>query len=160
MLEHFGRSNIFSKLDLRSAYNLVRIKEGDEFKTAFTCKYGHYEYTVMPFGLKNAPAVFQHFINDVLEGILGVFAFSYIDDLIIFSNNFKIHVTNVSKVLKRLREAGLYAKLEKCEFFVPYIDFLVHRISPDGILMDPKKVSSIEWPIPKNIRCSVIPWSC
>eukprot|EP00833_Pecoramyces_ruminatium_P006384 jgi/Orpsp1_1/1180416/evm.model.c7180000073352.1 len=153
MLEHLGKSNIFSKLDLRSAYNLVRIKEGDEFKTAFTCKYGHFEYTVMPFGLKNAPAVFQHFINDVLEGILGVFVYSYIDDLIIFSPNYTVHITHVSEVLTRLRKAGLYAKLEKCEFFVPFIDFLGHRISSEGILMDPKKVSSIlEWPIPKSVK--------
>jgi len=153
MLEHLGKSNIFSKLDLRSAYNLVRIKEGDEYKTAFTCKYGHFEYTVMPFGLKNAPAVFQHFVNDVLEGILGVFVFCYIDDVIIFSENFKIHVKHVSEVLERFRNAGLYAKLEKCEFFVPFIDFLGHRISSKGILMDPKKVSSImEWPIPKNVK--------
>jgi len=108
MLEHLGKGKIFSKLDLRSAYNLVRIKSGDEFKTAFTCKYGHFEYLVMHFGLKNASAVFQHFINDVLEDILGKFVYSYIDDIIIFSPNYKIHIKHVSKVLSRLRKAGLF----------------------------------------------------
>ena len=141
------------KLDLRSAYNLVRIKEGDEYKTAFTCKYGHFEYLVMPFGLKNAPAVFQHFINDVLEDIIGKFAFCYIDDIIIFSPYLKTYYEHLSEVLSRLRKAGLYAKLEKCEFCVLYLDFIGHRISSDGILMDPKKISSIlEWPVPTDIK--------
>ena len=153
MLEHLSKGKIFSKLDLRSAYNLVRIKEGDEFKTAFTCKYGHFEYLVMPFGLKNAPAVFQHFINDVLEDILGDFVYSFIDDIIVFSPDPKSHIKHLSIVLSRLLEAGLFAKLEKCEFCVPYIDFLGHRISSEGIFMDPKKVSSIlEWPVPTNVK--------
>ncbi len=153
MLEHLAKGKVFSKLDLRSAYNLVRIKEGDEYKTAFTCKYGHFEYLVMPFGLKNAPAVFQHFINDALEDILGKFAFCYIDDIIIFSPDLETHYKHLTEVLSRLRKAGLYAKLEKCEFCVPYLDFLGHRISSDGILMDPKKVSSIlEWPIPTDVK--------
>jgi len=153
MLEHLVNGKIFSKLDLRSAYNLVRIKKGDEYKTAFTCKYGHFEYLVMPFGLKNAPAVFQHFINDVLEDIIGVFVFCYIDDIIIFSPDLDSHYKHLSEVLKRLRNAGLFAKLEKCEFCVPYLDFLGHRISSEGIFMDPKKVSSIlEWPIPMNVK--------
>jgi len=73
MLEHLAKGKFFSKLDLRSAYNLVRIKEGNECKTAFNCKYGHFEYLVMPFSLKNAPAVFQHFIIDVHEDYLGKF---------------------------------------------------------------------------------------
>ena len=129
MLEHLAKGKVFSKLDLRSAYNLVRIKEGDEYKTAFNCKYGHFEYLVMPFGLKNAPAVFQHFINDVLEDFLGKFVFCYIDDIIIFSPDLETHYEHLIKVLSKLRKAGLYAKLEKCEFCVPYLDFLGHRIS-------------------------------
>jgi len=139
IFEHLGKARIFSKLDLRSAYNLVRIKEGDEYKTAYTCKFGHFEYLVMPFGLKNAPAVFQHFINDVLEDCIGKFAYAYIDDIIIFSSDFATHIIHVKTVLLCLRKAGLYAKLEKCEFFVSYIDFLGHRISSEGIHIDPKK---------------------
>jgi len=90
ILEHLGVGKIFTSLDLRSAYNLVRIKSGDEYKTVFTCKLSHFEYTVRPFGLKNAPAIFQHFINDVLEDILGKYVFAYIDD-IIFSSDATIH---------------------------------------------------------------------
>jgi len=153
IFEHLGKAKIFSKLDLRSAYNLVRIKEGDEYKTAFTCKFGHFEYLVMPFGLKNAPAVFQHFINDVLEDCIGKFAYAYIDDIIIFSSNFATHLIHVKTVLLCLRKAGLFTKLEKCEFFASFIDFLGHRISSKGIHMDPKKVSSIvDWPTPTNVK--------
>ena len=153
MLERLGKGKIFSKLDLRSAYNLVRIKSGDEYKTAFTCKFGHYEYLVMPFGLKNAPAVFQHFINDVLEDIIGKFVYSYIDDIIIFSSDYKSHVIHLKEVLSRLRRAGLFAKLEKCAFFADSIDFLGHRISGKGILMDPHKVESIiTWPVPSCVK--------
>ena len=153
IIERLGAAKIFSKLDLRSAYNLVRIKEGDEYKTAFTCKFGHFEYLVMPFGLKNAPAVFQHFINDVLEGIQGEFVYSYIDDIIIFSPDEETHLKHLREVLSRLRKAGLYAKLEKCLFFVTTIDFLGYRISTSGIGMDPNKVSAItEWPVPSNTK--------
>jgi len=153
MLENLKTGKIFSKLDLRVAFNLIRIKKGDEYKTAFTCKYGHYEYLVMPFGLKNAPAVFQHFLNDVLEDVLGKFAYCYIDDIIVFSPDVESHLEHLKIILKKLQDAGLYAKLEKCEFCVPFLDFLGHRISSDGILMDPKKVSSIlEWPVPSNVK--------
>ena len=143
MLECLRKGKIFSKIDLRQAFNLIRIKKGHEYKTAFTCVYGHFEYLVMPFGLKNAPAVFQHFINDVFEDIIGVFVFCYIDDIIIFSPDLETHCKHLSEVLTRLRNAGLYAKLEKCEFCVPFLDFLGHRISANGIYMDPDKVSSI-----------------
>jgi len=153
MLEHLSKGKVFSKLDLRSAYNLVRIKEGDEYKTAFTCMYGHFEYTVMPFGLKNAPAVFQHFINDVFEDIIGKFVYCYIDDIIIFSPDLDSHYLHLEEVLLRLRKVNLFAKIEKCEFCAPFLDFLGHRISADGIYMDPKKVSSIlEWPTPTNVK--------
>jgi len=155
IFEHLIKGKIFSKFDLRAAYNLIRIKEGDEYKTAFTCKYGHFEYLVMPFGLKNAPAVFQHFMNDVFEDEIDKFVFCYIDDIIVFSPDLETHFKHLTIVLTKLRKAGLYAKLEKCEFCVSSIDFLGHRISSEGIFMDPNKVSSIlEWPAPT----SIFPW--
>ena len=86
-------------MDLKSAYNLVRIKEGDEYKTAFRTRYGHFEYLVMPFGLKNAPATFQYFINDVLSDYLNDFVISYIDDILIYSNSLEEHHEHVKKVL-------------------------------------------------------------
>ena len=109
---------------------------------AFICKYGHFEYLIMPFGLKNASALFQHFIHDVLKDILGVFVFSYIDDIIVFSSDLETHLDHLAKILQRLRKAGLYTKLKKKkknEFYIPFLNFLGHRISTDGILMDPKK---------------------
>jgi len=127
MLENLNKGKVFSKLDLRSAYNLVRIKEGDEYKTAFTCKFCHFEYLVMPFGLKNDPAVFQHFIYDVFEDIIGSFVYCYNDDIIVFSPDMDSNFTHLIEVLKRLRKAGLYAKLEKCEFCIPFLDFLENK---------------------------------
>ena len=151
MIEHLAKGKVSSKLDLRSAYNLVGIKEKDKYKTAFTSKYGRYEYLVMPFGLKNASAVFQYFINDILEGILGKFAFCYIYDFIFFSPDLDTNYEHLIEIFSRLRKAGLYAKLEKCKFCAPYLDFLGHRISSECILMDHKKLSSIlEWPAPTD----------
>jgi len=145
-------AKIFTKLDLKSAYNLVRIQEGDEYKTAFRTRYGHFEYLVMPFGLKNAPATFQHFVNDVLGEYLDEFAFSYIDDILIYSRNLEEHRIHVKKVLKRLQENGLYAKLSKCEFETNKTTFLGHVISDKGITMDPEKVRAImDWPTPTNV---------
>jgi len=152
MLKYLSQGKIFSKLDLLLAYNLLRIK-GDEYKTAFTCKYDYYEYLVKPFGLKNAPAVFQHFINNVLVDITGKFVFSYNDDTIVFSPDLESHFNHLADVLQRLRNAGLFAKLEKCEFCVPFLDFFGYSISVDGRFMNPKKVSVIlEWPITTNIK--------
>ena len=107
----------------------------------------------MPFGLKNAPATFQHFINDVLGEYLDEFAFAYIDDILIYSNTLEEHRVHVKKILKRLQESGLYAKLSKCEFEVQKTTFLGHVISNQGISMDPDKVKSIlEWPIPTTVK--------
>jgi len=93
-------AKVFTKLDLKSAYNLVRIKEDDEYKTAFRTRYGHFEYFVMPFGLKNASATFQHFINDVLSDYLDDFVISYIDDILIYSIILKNTMNMLLKFLK------------------------------------------------------------
>ncbi len=153
LLDRVKGAKIFTKLDLKSAYNLVRIKEGDEFKTAFRTRYGHYEYLVMPFGLKNAPATFQHFINDVLSDYLDEFVISYIDDILIYSKDIKEHHTHVTKVLIRLLENNLYLNLEKCEFDVEETTFLGYVISKRGLEMDKDKVKAVlDWPIPKNVK--------
>lgn len=107
---------IFTKLDLRNAYHLVRIKEGDKWQTAFNIPLGHFEYLVTPFGLTNAPAVFQNLINDILRDYLNRFVFVYLDDILIFSRSVDEHVTHVRQVLSCLLENKLYAKAEKCEF--------------------------------------------
>lgn len=98
-------ASVFTKLDLRNAYHLVRIRQGDEWKTAFNTPTGHYEYLVMPFGLTNAPAVFQALINDVLRDLLNQFVFVYLDDILIFSKSLEEHEGHVSRVLQRLLRA-------------------------------------------------------
>ena len=110
------QAKIFTKLDLRDAYHLVRIREGDEWKTGFNTPSGHYEYLVMPFGLTNAPAVFQALINDVLREFLNQFVFVYLDDILIFSPDQDSHFGHVRQVLQRLLENQLYVKAEKSEF--------------------------------------------
>lgn len=117
-------TKIFTKLDLRKAYHLVRICEGDEWKTTFNTHLGHFEYLVMPFGLTNAPAVFQSLVNDVLRDLLNRVVFVYLDDILIFSRSFEEHVNHVHDVLHRFLENKLYVKAEKCDFHVDSVSFL------------------------------------
>ena len=116
LLDRLQGARYFTKIDLRGAYNLIRIRPGDEWKTAFRTRYGHFEYTVMPFGLTNAPAVFQHMANDVFRDFLDRFVIIYLDDILIYSRTLEEHERLVRQVLERLRQFGLYAKLEKCTF--------------------------------------------
>ncbi len=146
-------ATIFTKLDLRSAYHLVRIREGDEWKTAFNTHTGHFEYLVMPFGLSNSPAVFQALINDVLRDMVDRFVFVYLDNILIFSQNERDHVQHVRRVLQRLLENRLFAKVEKCQFHARSVPFLGFILSPDGIRMDPTKVKAVaDWPTPDSHR--------
>ncbi len=141
-------AKIFTKLDLRNAYHLVRIKEGDEWKTAFNTPVGHFEYRVLPFGLVNAPAVFQALVNDVLRDMINVFVFVYLDDILIFSPSLQVHVQHVRRVLQRLLENRLFVKAEKCMFHSRSVTFLGSVVSAEGISMDPDKVRAvIEWPV-------------
>ncbi|KAK3544099.1 hypothetical protein QTP86_001557, partial [Hemibagrus guttatus] len=152
-LEQLRGARIFTKLDLRSAYNLVRIRKGDEWKTAFHTTHGHYEYRVMPFGLTNAPAVFQALINGVFHDLLGRWVIAYIDDILVYSNSPEEHVQHVREVLSRLQRHHLYVKLEKCEFHRTTVTFLGYVISQRGVEMDAVKVRSVtEWPAPTTIR--------
>ncbi len=153
IIERVKGATHFTKLDLRSAYNLIRIREGDEYKTAFRTKYGHYEYLVMPFGLTNAPATFQSFINYVLRPFLEKFVILYLDDILIFSKGEQEHHKHVEMVLKKLLENNLYAKLEKCEFDKDQVEFLGYVLSGKGIATDPKKIEAIKnWPRPQSVK--------
>ncbi|KAI2650240.1 Transposon Tf2-6 polyprotein [Labeo rohita] len=146
-------ATIFSKLDLRNAYHLVRIREGNEWKTAFNTPTGHFEYRVMPFGLVNAPAVFQAFINDVLRDTLNKFVFVYLDDILIFSSSYQEHVQHVRQVLQRLLQNRLFIKLEKSEFHVPRVSFLGFIVSKGSLQMDPSKVRAVlDWPQPNSVK--------
>ena len=124
LLEQLGGARIFIKIDLRGAYNLVRIKEEDEWKTTFRTRYGHFEYNIMPFGLTKAPTVFQHMMNDIFREYLDDFVVIYLDDILIFLKNEEEHEKHVHLILEKLRERGLYAKLEKCLFYQTEMEFL------------------------------------
>ncbi|KAI2668609.1 Transposon Tf2-6 polyprotein [Labeo rohita] len=152
-LEQLRTAKIYTKLDLRSAYNLIRIREGDEWKTAFSTTSGHYEYRVMPFGLANSPSYFQAFINEVFRDMLNRWVIVYIDDILIYSDSYPEHVQHVRAVLQRLIQHRLYAKQEKCEFHQQSISFLGYIISPEGVAMDETKVSAVrDWPRPKTLK--------
>jgi hypothetical protein len=153
MLDRVREARIFTKLDLRGAYNLIRIKEGDEYKTAFRTRYGQFEYRVMPFGLTNAPATFQSYIDDCLRPYIDDFAVCYLDDILIYSTNEKEHEEHVRQVLQRLKEFGLYCKAEKCQFGVSEVGFLGFVITHDGVGMESDRIATIEdWPTPKSMR--------
>ncbi|KAI2661314.1 Transposon Tf2-6 polyprotein [Labeo rohita] len=152
-LEQLRTAKIYTKLDLRSAYNLIRIREGDEWKTAFSTTSGHYEYRVMPFGLANSPSYFQAFINEVFRDMLNRWVIVYIDDILIHSDSYSEHVQHVRAVLQRLVQHQLYAKQEKCEFHQQSISFLGYIISPEGVAMDESKVTAVrDWPRPKTLK--------
>ena len=153
LLDRMSRARIFTKLDLRWAYHRIRIKPGDEWKTAFRTRYGHFEYLVMPFGLANAPATFQGYINKALGGLVDTICVVYLDDILIFSRTGGEHVKHVETVLERLRIASLYVNLEKCEFHTKSVDFLGFVVTPAGVVMDPERVKTIaEWPAPLSYR--------
>ncbi|KAK3570971.1 hypothetical protein QTP86_031258 [Hemibagrus guttatus] len=152
-LEHLRGATIFTKLDLRSAYNLIRIREGEEWKTAFITPTSHYEYLVMPYGLANAPSVFQDFIHEVLREFLHRCVLVYIDDILIYSRSLAEHHQHVAEVLGRLREFQLFLKAEKCSFHQPSVQFLGYNISSSGIQMDEGKITAVrDWPAPATVK--------
>ena len=153
LFDRLKNAKLYTRLDMADAYNQLRIAESDEYKTAFRTRYGHFEYLVMPFGLTNAPASFQAYVNDCLRDFLDIFCVVYLDDVLIFSDTLEEHVVHVKKVLSRLRKYGLICKLSKCEFHVTSVSFLGFIISPDGISMEPDRVTAItEWPVPKSVQ--------
>ena len=133
----------FTRLDLQSAYNLIGIKDSDQWKTAFRTRYGLFEFLVMPFGQTNAPATCQRFVNDTLREFWDVFCVCYLDDILIYSNNLQDHRKQVKAVLAKLHVGGLFVKPEKCEFEANKTTFLGFVISQQGIEMDPQKVSMV-----------------
>ena len=147
-------ATVFSKLDLRSGYNNIRMKDGDQWKAAFKCERGLFEPTVMFFGLCNSPATFQALMDDLFsdmieEGWLVI----YMDDMLLFSKDRKTHKERMRRVLQRLRENDLYLKPEKCLFDVEEVEFLGLIVKPDTLAMDPVKLKGIEdWPEPSSVK--------
>ena len=144
LLDAPSKAKIYTKIDLKHAYHLVRIAAGDEWKTAFRTKYGSFEWLVMPFGLTNSPGGFQRFLNTIFADLLDIFVIIYLDDILIFSVDEKSHIKHVSEVLRRLRKHGLYANNKKCEFHSDSVEYLGHIIGPGGIRMDEEKVKVIQ----------------
>ena len=126
----------------------MRIREGDEWKTAFRTRYGHFEYQVMPFGLTNAPASFQGYINKILAEKLDIFVIVYLDDILIYTDDDGDgHVSAVRWVLEQLRKFSLFANLKKCRFHQEEVRFLGYVVSSKGICMEDKRIEAIKkWP--------------
>jgi len=153
LLDRMISATVFSKIDLRGAYNLVRIRKGDEWKTAFRTKHGLYEYNVMPFGLCNAPAAFQAMMDDIFKDYIDDFVVVLLDDICIYSKTVADHHEHIIKVLTLLRQHSLYAKLSKCEWFQTTIELLGHNVGINGVSMCGDKVKSIaDWPAPTCVK--------
>jgi hypothetical protein len=146
-------AKVFSKIDLRSGYHQMRIRLSDIPKTAFITRYGLYEYTVMSFGLTNAPAYFMYLMNKVFMEYLDKFVVVFIDDILIYSKNEEEHEEHLWLVLQKLREQQLYAKFSKCDFWLKEVSFLGHIITDGGISVDPAKVSDVlKWEPPRTVK--------
>ncbi|GJV60264.1 putative reverse transcriptase domain-containing protein [Tanacetum coccineum] len=151
LFDQLQGSSVYSKIDLRSGYHQLRVREEDIPKTAFRTRYGHYEFQVMPFGLTNAPAVFMDLMNRVCKPYLDKFVIVFIDDILIYSKNKKEHEEHLKLILELLKKEELYAKFSKCEFWIPKVQFLGHVIDSEGIHVDPAKIESIkDWTSPKS----------
>ena len=143
---------VFSKIDLRSGYNQVTIKEQDIQKTTFRTRFGHYEYVVMPFGLTNAPAIFMDLMNRVFRSYLDKFVEVFIEDILIYSSSQMEHAYHLREVLETLKRNKLYAKLSKCDFWLNEVVFLGHVILEKGICVDPKEIKALlKWKRPTNV---------
>jgi len=151
LIDRFRGARYFTKLDLLSGYHQQRIFDAHTHKTAFRCRYGHYEFNVVPFGLTNAPASFSNMMFKVLDPVLDKWVVVYLDDILIYSKTKQEHLAHVRSVLTLLRKNGLYAKLSKCSFMQEETEFLGHVISKDGIHTNAGLVKAIrEWPRPSK----------
>ena len=152
LFDQLTGASVFSKIDLRSRYHQLRIKDANVHKTTFRIQYGHYEFLVMPFGLTNAPAAFMDLMNCVFRVYVDQFVVVFIDDILVYSKNREDHDMHLLLVLETLRKEQLYAKLSKCEFWLGEVSFLGHIASEEEILVDPKKIEVIiEWKPPRNV---------
>ncbi|GJR45408.1 putative reverse transcriptase domain-containing protein [Tanacetum coccineum] len=149
LFDQLQGSSVYSKIDLRSGYHQLRIREEDIPITAFRTRYGHYEFQVMPFGLTNAPAVFMDLMNRVCKPYLDKFVIVFIDDILIYSKNKEEHGEHLKTILNLLRSEKLYAKFSKCDFWLDSVQFLGHVIDSNGVHVDPAKIEAIKnWAAP------------
>ncbi|KAF8757331.1 hypothetical protein RHS01_04118 [Rhizoctonia solani] len=146
-------AKVFTKLDLQWGYNNVQVKEGDKWKTAFCTKYGLYKSLVMTFGLTNAPAAFQHFMNELFKDLLDICVIIYLDDILIYSKDDASHTQHVHEVLRRLLENQLFCKASKCTFHVTSVEYLGIIVLDKGFSLDKLKIQAVQdWPIPTKVK--------
>ncbi|GJW24048.1 putative nucleotidyltransferase, ribonuclease H [Tanacetum coccineum] len=149
LFDQLQGSSVYSKIDLRSGYHQLRVKDKDIPKTAFRTRYGHYEFQVMPFGLTNAPAVFMDLMNRVCKPYLDKFVIVFIDDILIYSRNKEEHTDHLRIILELLKKEKLYVKFSKCYFWISIVQFLGHVIDSQGIHVDPAKIEAVKnWTSP------------
>ena len=144
IMDQVTGAQYLSKIDLKEAYHRICIKVEDEQKTVFRTCYRHYEFLVIPFGLTNAPATFQAYINKALRGLVDDFCIVYLDDILIFSKTKEEHDQHLQQIYKRLRNTELYTNPSKCQFYQKEIEFLGFIIGTQGIRMDPKRIETIK----------------
>ncbi|GKD36469.1 putative reverse transcriptase domain-containing protein [Tanacetum coccineum] len=143
LFDQLQGSSVYPKINLRSGYHQLRVRDEDIQKTAFRTRYGHYEFQVMPFGLTNAPTVFMDLMNRMCKPYLDKFMIVFIDDILIYSKSKEEHAEHLKSILKLLKEEKLYAKFSKCEFWLSKVQFLGHVINSEGVHVDPDKIESI-----------------
>ncbi|KAL0561236.1 hypothetical protein IC582_001658 [Cucumis melo] len=152
LFDQLQGATVFSKIDLRSGYHQLRIKDGDVPKTAFRSKYGHYEFIVMSFGLTNAPAVFMDLMNRVFREFVDTFVIVFIDDILIYSKTEAEHEEHLRMVLQTFRDNKLHAKFSKCEFWLKQVSFLGHVVSKAEVSVDPAKIEAVtSWTRPSTV---------
>ena len=152
LFDQLKGASVFSKIDLRSGYYQLRVKDVDVSKTTFKTRYGHYEFLVMPFGLTNAPTAFMNLMNRVFHPYLDQFVVVFIDDILVYYKDAQEHEHHLRIVFQSLRENQLFAKLSKCDFWLKEVSFLGHIVSAEGIRVDPVKIEAVvSWKPPRNV---------
>ena len=152
-LDRLGDTRIFTKIDLQSGYHQICMREGDEPKMAFRMKYGHFEFLVMPFGLCNAPATFQTFMNTIFHDLLDKTVVVYLDDILVYSRTHEEHKQHLREVLERLKRNGLRCHVHKCRFLQPTVDYLGNIVGFGKITIDPQRIATLQsWPVPKDVH--------